>query len=247
MRLENVRLTLADKAKSEFLSTMSHELRTPLNATIGFSELLKLGKAGKLNEKQDHFVDNIIKSGKHLLELISNILDISKIEAGKMELEIEKISLPGIIDDTISIINVLAEKRNVVIKTEIDPQLDFIDGDSQKIKQILLNILNNAVKFSKDEGGTITVTTRKDGDMAKISLSDTGIGIKEEDLNRLFKEFEQLDSGIIRKYGGTGLGLTISKKLVELHGGSILVESEYGVGSTFTITLPIVAIKQMEN
>ena len=243
LRLENIRLTLADKAKSDFLSIMSHELRTPLNATLGFSELLKQGKAGKLNEKQEHFVDNILKGGRHLLELIEDILDLSKIEAGKIELQIEKVSIPVVIDETLSIIKVLAEKRNVVIKKEIDPGLDFIDSEYKKFRQILYNLVNNAVKFSKESGGIVTVTAKKEGRMLRMSVSDTGIGIKGEDLDRLFKEFEQLDSGITRKYGGTGLGLTISKKLVELHGGTIYVESEYGVGSTFTITLPIVAEK----
>lgn len=241
IRLENVCLTLASKAKSEFLATMSHELRTPLNSIIGFSELLKEKAAGELNEKQVHYVHNVLASGKHLLYLINDILDLSKVEAGKMELSIEKISVPETINETIDLIKEKAIKHNVVMKTELDPDVVFIEADGQKFKQILFNLLSNAVKFSKPEGGTVIVAAKKEGDMARFWVIDTGIGIKEEDMARLFMTFEQLDSGISRNYGGTGLGLAISKKLVELMGGSIMAESKYGDGSTFTFTLPITA------
>ncbi len=160
-------------------------------------------------------------------------------EAGKIELIIEKNSIPIVICETISLLEERASKNKVVMKTELDPELDFIEADKQRIKQILFNLLNNAIKFSKTEGGTICVRTKKKGANAKISVSDTGIGIKEEDLGKLFKEFEQVNADITRNYGGTGLGLAISKKLVELHGGRIWVESRYGEGSTFTFTLPI--------
>jgi len=246
IRLENVCLTLASKAKSEFLATMSHELRTPLNSIIGFSGLLKEKGAGGLNEKQVHYVDNIMASGKHLLNLINDILDISKVEAGKMELSIEKISVPETINGMIDLIKENAIKHNVVMKTKLDPDVVFIETDSQKFKQILVNLLNNAVKFNKPEGGTVIVSVKKEGDVVKFSVSDTGIGIKEEDMERLFNTFEQLDSGISRSYGGTGLGLAISKKLVELMGGSIMVESKYGEGSTFTFLLPVIAKKAGE-
>ncbi|MCZ7381785.1 MAG: PAS domain S-box protein [Candidatus Methanoperedens sp.] len=185
---ENLRLEAADKAKSEFLANMSHELRTPLNATIGFSELLKQGAAGELNEKQKHFVDNILASGKHLLNLINDILDLSKVEAGKIELVIEKIPLPETINETLTLINEKAAKHNVLLKREFDPQLVHIEADKLRVKQVLFNLLDNAVKFSKPEGGTVTITTKKDGDMAKISVSDTGIGIKEKDMNKIFQK-----------------------------------------------------------
>ena len=241
--LENLRLEAADKAKSEFLATMSHELRTPLNAIIGFSELLKMNKLGTLNEKQEHYLDNIRYGGRHLLNLISDILDISKIEAGKMDLTIEKTSLSEIIDETVILIKDEAAKKKITIKKEFDLLSEFIESDKQRIKQVLFNLLSNALKFSKEDGGTVTITVKKEGDMANISVSDTGIGIREEDLKRLFKEFEQLDSGISRKFGGTGLGLAISKKLVELHGGTIRAESKFGEGSTFIFTIPFVAKK----
>ncbi len=243
IRLENMRLALASRAKSEFLANMSHELRTPLNSIIGFSELLQQNSYGELNEKQNKYVSNVLTSSKFLLNLINDILDLSKIEAGKIELMFEKVPVHAVINETLTLIKEKASKHNVLLNKEFDPALNIIEADQQRFKQILFNLLSNAVKFSKKEGGTVTVTTKKEGDMAKISVSDTGIGIKDEDLGRLFKEFEQLDSGISRKYGGTGLGLAISKKLVELHGGRIWVESRFVEGSKFTVLLPIVAKK----
>jgi PAS domain S-box-containing protein len=243
MRVENEQLALASKTKSEFLANMSHELRTPLNSIIGFSELLKQNTNGELNEKHRHFIDNIHTSGKFLLNLINDILDLSKVEAGKLELVIEKISVPRVIDETLSLIKEKAANHNLHLKKELDPSLVFIDADQQRVKQVLFNMLSNALKFSKPEGGTITITVKKEGEMARFSVSDTGIGIKEEDIDKLFRTFEQLDSGITKKYGGSGLGLAISKRLVELHGGKIWVESKYGEGSTFHFTLPLVARK----
>jgi PAS domain S-box-containing protein len=239
MYRENERLVYASKVKNDFLSNMSHELRTPLNAVIGFSELLKMKTLGNLTEKQEEYVDNIRYGGKHLLNLISGILDLSKIDAGKMELVIENISVPETLDQTIVMVEEMAKKNKVSLKKEFTPELEFIEADKQRFIQIVFNLLSNAIKFERKEGGTVTVTTKTEGNMAKFSVSDTGIGIKEEDKNKLFNDFEQLDSGITRKYGGAGLGLAISKKLVELHGGKIWVDSEFGAGSTFTFLLPI--------
>jgi PAS domain S-box-containing protein len=237
---ENIQLAYANKAKSEFLANMSHELRTPLNATIGFSELMKQKKVGGLNEKQERYLDNILTSSKFLLELINQILDLSKVEAGKMDIAIEKVSVHSNIDETIVLIKERASKRNIKIEKEYDLQLDLIETDPLRFKQILFNLLSNAVKFSKEEGGIVTIRTRKDGfGMAFFSVSDTGIGIKEEDMGKIFNKFQQLESGMTRKYGGAGLGLVISKQLVELLGGKIMAESKYGEGSTFTFLLPI--------
>ena len=242
IRIENESLALASKAKSEFLANMSHELRTPLNSIIGFSELMKMNTT--LNEKQEHYLENVITSSQFLLKLINDILDLSKVEAGKIELVFEKMSVPATIEDTFILIKEKAANRNVVLKKEFDPQLDIIEADQQRFKQIFYNLLSNAMKFSKPEGGIITITAKKEGDTAKFSVSDTGIGIREEDLGKLFSTFEQLDSGISKKYGGSGLGLAIAKKLVELHGGTITAESRYGEGSTFSFTLPIEANKK---
>lgn len=237
MRIENEKLALASKAKSEFLANMSHELRTPLNSIIGFSELMTMNTS--LDNKQKHYLDNILTSGKFLLNLINDILDLSKVEAGKIDLVIDKIDVPSVMDETLTLIKEKASKHNVILKKELDPALSYIEADQQRLKQILFNLLSNAVKFSKQEGGTVTLTAKKEGDMAKFSVSDTGIGIREEDKEKLFSTFEQLDSGITKKYGGTGLGLAITKKLVELQGGRITVESRHGEGSTFTFYLPI--------
>ncbi len=245
-RFENIQLVLANKAKSDFLAHMSHELRTPLNAINGFSELLMQKTIGELNKPQEHYIDNVLKSGKHLLALINDILDLSKVEAGKIDLTIEKISLPETIDEAVTLVKERAMKHKVVIKKDIDPQLK-IEADRQRFKQILFNLLSNAVKFSKPEGGTVTITAKKEDDIARISVSDTGIGIREEDIKKLFTEFEQLDPDITRKYGGTGLGLAITKKLVDLHGGKLWAGSTYGEGSTFTFILPLKAEKRREN
>lgn len=239
IRIENERLAFANRAKSEFLASMSHELRTPLNSIIGFSELLKQQTAGGLNNKQDRYVENVLNSSRFLLNLINDILDLSKIEAGKIELIIERISIPIVINETLTLLKERASKNKVILIKEIDPELEFINADKQRVKQILFNLLSNAIKFSKKEGGTVSVKTKKEGDNAIISISDTGIGIKEEDFEKLFREFEQVNPEITRNYGGTGLGLAISKKLVELHGGRIWIESRYGEGSTFTFTLPV--------
>ncbi len=243
IRMENMRLAIASSAKSEFLANMSHELRTPLNSIIGFSELLQQNSHGDLNEKQNKYVDNVLTSSKFLLNLINDILDLSKVEAGKIEPVFEKMPVHAVINETMCLIKEKASKHNVLLNKEFDPDLNIIEADQQRFKQILFNLLSNAVKFSKKEGGAVTVTTKKEGDMARISVSDTGIGIKEEDMGKLFMEFEQLDPGISRKYGGTGLGLAISKKLVELHSGRIWVESRFGEGSTFAFLLPLSAKK----
>jgi signal transduction histidine kinase len=202
---------------------------------------LKIKTLGNLTEKQEHYVDNIRYGGKHLLNLISDILDLSKIDAGKMELVFENISVPETLNHTFVMVEEMANKNKVSLNKELATELEFIEADKQRFIQILFNLLSNAIKFNMKNDGTVTVTSKREGDMAKFSVSDTGIGIKEEDKNKLFNDFEQLDSGISRKYGGAGLGLAITKKLVELHGGKIWVESELGVGSTFTFLLPIKA------
>ncbi len=239
---ENKEIT---KTKSEFYAIASHDLRTPLNSVIGFSELLKQGAAGGLNEKQEHYVNNVLSGGKDLLDLISDILDLSTAEAGKIELVIEKAYVQATIDEIFNLIKEKAAKNNIVLKKELDPALDFIEVDKQRFEQILFNLLSNAIKFSKTNGATITITAKREGDMARFSVTDTGIGIKEEDMGKLFKKFVQLDAVASRKYGGSGLGLAISKKLVELHRGKIWAESKYGEGSTFTFLLPIQAKNEL--
>ena len=238
-RLENERLNNINKTRSEFLMIMSHELRTPLTSVIGFSILLQGKAQGELNEDQTFFVDTILKSSKHLLDLINNFLELAKIEAGKQELIFEEISVPDTINEIFEIIKDTALEHDILLRKEFDPEILFIQADRMAFKQILFNLLSNAIKFSKNEGEIITMSTKRENDMVKISIIDTGIGIKEEDLPRLFQKFEQLDSGISRKYEGTGVGLAITKKLVEMHGGKIWVESKYGQGSKFIFLLPI--------
>ena len=239
MNLENERLVSANKTKSEFLSVMSHELRTPLTSIIGYSILCKERRQFERDEKQEFYMDKILSCSLHLRDLINSTLDMAKIEAGKMEMSIEDMSVPETVNEIIELVQERAEQHDVVLRKKLDPDLDFIKADSQKFKQILFNLLSNAIKFTKEDGGIVTILTKKDNDMAIISVSDTGIGIKKEDVPKLFKEYGQLDEGMSRKYEGTGLGLAITKQLVQMHGGTIKVESEYGKGSIFTFSLPL--------
>jgi signal transduction histidine kinase len=228
----------ANRHKSEFLANMSHELRTPLNAIIGFSEVLKERMFGELNEKQAEYTDDILTSGQHLLSLINEILDLSKVEAGRMELELATFDLPLAIDNARTFVRERATRHGIHLDVTVDERLGDFVGDERKIKQILLNLLSNAVKFTP-EGGRIGIKARQADGAVEISVSDTGIGIAPEDQPRIFEEFRQVGSDNAKKIEGTGLGLTLAKKFVELHGGRIWVESEVGKGSKFTFTLPI--------
>jgi signal transduction histidine kinase/CheY-like chemotaxis protein len=230
----------ASSVKSDFLMKMSHELRTPLNSVLGFSQVLKMKHHGELNEKQEQYVDNIFHSATRLLGMINDVLDLVKVEScEKLPLSIQSFQAAQAIDESLIFINNMAAQKNIIIQKKIDPGLGIIEADAQRFKQIIINLIDNAVKFSKPEGGTVNITARKNADMAMFSISDTGIGIKEEDMSRLFDLFYQADSGISRKYGGAGAGLAVTKQLVEEHGGRIWVESKYGEGSTFSFTLPL--------
>ena len=228
----------ANRHKSEFLANMSHELRTPLNAIIGFSEVLGERMFGELNEKQAEYTDDILSSGRHLLSLINEILDLSKVEAGRMELELATFDLPLAIDNARTFVRERATKHGINLDVTVDERLGDFVGDERKIKQILLNLLSNAVKFTP-EGGRIGINARQADGSMEISVSDTGIGISPEDQTKVFEEFRQVGGDYAHKKEGTGLGLTLAKKFVELHGGRIWVESEVGKGSKFTFTLPI--------
>ena len=227
----------ANRHKSEFLANMSHELRTPLNAIIGFSEVLGEKLFGELNEKQAEYAEDILSSGRHLLSLINEILDLSKVEAGRMELELTSFDMPLAIENARTFVRERATKHGIKLDVMIDERLGDYFGDERKIKQILLNLLSNAVKFTP-EGGQIRINARQLNESVQISVSDTGIGISPEDQARIFEEFRQVGGDHAHKSEGTGLGLTLAKKFVELHGGTIWVESEVGKGSTFTFTLP---------
>jgi GAF domain-containing protein len=231
-------LEAASRHKSEFLANMSHELRTPLNAVIGFSEVLLQRMFGALNEKQDEYLKDIYASGQHLLSLINDILDLSKIEAGRMELAPAPFHLPSALENAVTLVRERAARHGIALHLDLDPRLDQLVGDERKVKQVLLNLLSNAVKFTP-EGGRISLKAgRRDG-AVEISVTDTGIGIAPEDQAAIFEEFRQVGSDETRKQEGTGLGLTLAKKFVELHGGRIWVESKLGTGSTFTFTLPV--------
>jgi signal transduction histidine kinase len=229
-------LEAASRHKSEFLANMSHELRTPLNAVIGFSEVLLQRMFGELSDKQDEYLKDIYASGQHLLSLINDILDLSKIEAGRMELAPAPFHLPGALEGAVTLVRERAARHGIALHLDLDPRLGELVGDERKVKQVLLNLLSNAVKFTP-EGGRISLEARRTDGSVAISVADTGIGIAPEDQAAIFEEFRQVGSDE-KKREGTGLGLTLAKKFVELHGGRIWVESEPGRGSTFTFTLP---------
>jgi signal transduction histidine kinase len=230
-------LEAASQHKSEFLANMSHELRTPLNAIIGFSEVLTARMFGELNEKQDEYLKDIYASGQHLLSLINDILDLSKIEAGRMELEPEDFDLPSAIDNALTLVRERAGRRGIMLGRAIDERVSTIRADERKVKQVLLNLLSNALKFTP-EGGRIDVRATASERLVEVSVTDTGVGIAPEDQEAVFEEFRQVGTAD-KKVEGTGLGLALSRKFVELHGGRIWVKSQVGTGSTFTFTIPV--------
>jgi len=235
---KSAQLEVATQHKSEFLANMSHELRTPLNAVIGFSEVLLERMFGDLNPKQDEYLQDILSSGRHLLSLINDILDLSKIEAGRMELELTTFDLPVALDNALTLVRERATRHGIRLDLAVDDRVGAVVGDERKIKQVILNLLSNAVKFTP-EGGRVTVRALPAGDAVEVAVSDTGIGIAPEDREAIFEEFRQVGSDYARKREGTGLGLTLARKFVELHGGTIRVESKVGRGSTFTVALPV--------
>jgi len=263
LQLANARLEDASRHKSEFLANMSHEIRTPLNAVIGFSEILRELRVGPLTERQARYVSNIWQSGKHLLQVINDILDLSKVEAGKLTMTPEPLPVVMILEDILTIARFLAHKKDQTVEAEVEPRLPMLRADPVRLKQILFNLLNNAVKFTP-EGGRITLTARQvdrwssgsvdssgpihqstnspmaaEGPFLEIKVQDTGVGIRPEDLPRLFREFTQLETTYDRRHEGAGLGLALARRLVEMHGGRIWAESEgAGKGSTFTVLLP---------
>ena len=236
LALANKQLQEASQAKSAFLANMSHELRTPLNSIIGFSEVLHEKTFGDLNEKQTKYINNILTSGKHLLTLINDILDLSKVEAGKIELKIEEFSLKETIWECQTLVKTLAAKKNIWIEIKIEGILTM-KADPVRCKQIMYNLLSNAIKFTP-EGGRVDIEAKSVNEMVQISVHDTGIGIDKKDYKKVFEEFQQIDSSYSKQYQGTGLGLPLTRRLVELHGGKIWLESELGKGSTFAFTIP---------
>jgi PAS domain S-box-containing protein len=241
IELENAR-SVAEKtnlSKSDFLANMSHELRTPLNSVIGFSEVLQDQLFGPINEKQQEYVKNILTSGRHLLSLINDILDLSKVESGKMELELSEFSLLESLNASLMMLKEKALKGGISLNMELAPPDDLrIVADQRKLKQILFNLVSNAVKFTP-AGGEVNVNAFKHGDFIEISVTDSGIGIREEDIPKLFHPFTQLESVYTKEYEGTGLGLALNRHLVELHNGKIWVKSEFGKGSRFSFTIPL--------
>lgn len=227
----------ANKAKTTFIVNMSHELRTPLNSVIGFSELLLSETIGPLNEKQKRYAENILKSGNHLLDVINDVLDISRLELGNIELYYETVDISGVIEEVQRVLSPLSAEKNISIESNVEQGLKTIIADRVKLKQILYNILNNAIKFSS-ENGKVNVYAELKEEMIEISIKDEGIGIHEDDYERVFQPFVQIDESISRKHGGVGLGLALVKRFVELHGGKVWVNAIPEKGSTFTFRIP---------
>ncbi len=229
----------ANRLKSEFLASMSHELRTPLNVIIGFSELMMDEVPGEINEEQRQCLNDILNSSNHLLNLINEVLDLSKIESGKVKLKLENVALTEIIECLTKTMVPILTIRKQSLDVELEERLPPVHANKAKLKQVLLNLLSNAAKFTPD-GGKLKIEAVREGDWCRVSVVDNGIGIKKEDQERIFEPFSQLDITPAKDKGGAGLGLTIVKKIIEKHGGRIWVESKYGKGSRFTFTLPIV-------
>lgn len=234
----------ANHLKTEFLANMSHELRTPLNGIIGFTELIYSGKAGSVSQEQQEYLKDVLSSAQHLLQLINDILDLSKIEAGKMTFHPEPVNLHQISAQVKEALSTLIKEKHIEFISDIDPSLRHIVIDQRKLKQVIYNYLSNAIKFT-GEGGRIKLQIHSFGiDYFKLEVTDTGIGIRDSDLKKLFVEFQQIDSGFSKKYQGTGLGLALTQHIVEAQGGAVGVESILGKGSTFFAILPCVPLNE---
>ena len=236
----------ANRMKSRFLANMSHELRTPLNSIIGFTEIIHDGKAGPVNADQKDYLGDVLASSRHLLQLINDVLDLAKIEAGKTSVTLEPVDVSSLLNQAASLLRTQAEKRRIRIQVEADPAVQGVVGDAARLRQVLYNYLSNAIKFSH-EGGEVTLRSRLEGPgQYRLEVQDQGIGIAAQDRGQLFGEFLQLDADSNKKYQGTGLGLSLTKKIVEILGGSVGLESEPGRGSTFFAVLPLVAAVAVE-
>jgi protein-histidine pros-kinase len=239
MEAQNSRMQEANRLKSEFLANMSHELRTPLNAIIGFSKLLHVGKAGPLSGRQTEYLGDILNSSQHLLQLINDILDLAKIEAGRTEIHVEAVDLAKVTREVRDILRGLAAERRIQLSVALSPELQTVVVDPRMFKQVLYNYLSNAIKFTSEGGRVAMRIGPHDEGSFRVDVEDTGIGIKKEDIHRLFVEFQQLDLSASKRYPGTGLGLALTKRIVEIQGGTVGVTSTVGKGSTFTAVLPL--------
>ncbi len=235
---KNDELTYLDQLKSDFMATMSHELRTPLTSVIGYSDMLLSGVTGELNERQNNFIESILKNGESLLNLINDVLDLTKIEAGRLELNVEAVDLRSALLSVLPVVKPRAAEKRIKVSTYLPTDVPPINADPAKFNQVLLNLLTNAIKYTH-ENGNVSVEARAHDGFVEIWVTDTGIGIGQEDIDRIFQRFTQVDSSASRSQGGTGLGLAITKELVELHGGQIRVQSKLGKGSSFIFTVPI--------
>lgn len=230
-------LSESSRLNGEFLAHMSHELRTPLNSIIGFASLIQSAKAGPLTDEQQEFLGHILASSRHLLELISDLLEVAKIDAGKMVLHAERVALAPLVAEVRDAMSLMAAEKHLAIDYDVDPALVSVTLDAARLRQVLFNYLSNAIKFTP-EGGSVAVRIFPEhGEMFRVEVEDTGIGISAEELPHLFADFQQLESGA-KKYPGTGLGLSLTKRIVEAQGGTVAVKSTLGVGSTFSATLP---------
>jgi signal transduction histidine kinase len=235
------RIQEANRLKSEFLANMSHELRTPLNAIIGFSELIHDGKAGAVTPDQREYLGDILTSAQHLLHLINDILDLAKVESGKMEFRPQAVDLHSLTAEVGDILRTLAARKRIAIGITIDAALAGVTADPSKLKQVLYNYLSNALKFTPEEGRVELRVFPVGEDTFRVEVEDSGIGISPGDISRLFVEFQQLDASATKKYAGTGLGLALTRRIVEAQGGRVGVESKVGVGSVFFAVLPRIA------